>query len=108
MASATEDPNRQQQLRIKVIKRRALYLASGGFPLSEQRIRVDSGWAARGWEKSKELPHGKGTPCTVAAIPGANPFVMVVIPGSDSALKKRPPRSPTWCKRPRPTDLSSY
>ena len=59
MASATEDPQQAAAVRIKVIKN-GPYLASGGFPLSEQRIRVDPDGQPHGWEESKELPARKG------------------------------------------------
>jgi CDGSH-type Zn-finger protein len=59
MASAKEDHQEVPSYRIKVTKN-GPYLVSGGPPLSEQCICVDSEGQPRGWEEGKKLPAPKG------------------------------------------------
>ena len=59
MAITKEDPRGVPRFRIKVTKN-GPYLVSGGLPLSEQRIRVDSKGQPHGWEEGRKLPTPKG------------------------------------------------
>ena len=58
MAITKEDPRGVSRFRIKVTKN-GPYLVSGGLPLSEQRIRVDSEGQPHGWEEGRKLPTPK-------------------------------------------------
>jgi CDGSH-type Zn-finger protein len=59
MASADKAPRGASSFRIKVTKN-GPYLVSGGLPLSEQSICVDSEGQPHGWKEGKKLPAPKG------------------------------------------------
>jgi CDGSH-type Zn-finger protein len=58
MANTKEDPRDVPRFRIKVTKN-GPYLVSGGLPLSEQSICVDSEGQPHGWKEGKKLPATK-------------------------------------------------